>query len=114
MIFFRPTEVQSAECSAVFEAFQGSDKLGECRLLIDGSKADVFFLDYDAAEPEIGEGLLKSAYNFAANRNALIGTLSAKDSGRAHEFLNFEEVDGLPGNDIPSLLAGYCRCGKDI
>ena len=65
MIFFKPTEVLTAECTAVFEAFCGTDKLGECRLLVDGNTGDVFFLTYDIESPEIGEGLLKSAYNLS-------------------------------------------------
>ncbi len=77
MIFFKPCEVLSAECTALFQAFQNADKLGECRLLLNGDTADVYFLEYDEARPEIGEGLLKSAYNYAANRGAYMGTLSA-------------------------------------
>ncbi len=114
MIFFRPTEVLSEKCTALFEAFQNSDKLGECRLLIDGNTADVCTLVYDITQLEVGEGLLKSAYNYAANRGAYIGTLSANDSGKAHTYLNFKEKDGVLCNDIPSLLAGHCGCGKAI
>ena len=114
MIFFKPTEVLTGECTAIFEAFSGADKLGQCRLLIDGNTGDVFFLEYDVSYPEIGEGLLKSAYNYAANHGAYIGKLSAKDSGRAHTFLNFEFKNGVYSNDIPSLLAGHCCCKKDI
>ncbi len=110
MIFFNPTEVLTAECTAIFEAFCGTDKLGECRLLVDGNTGDVFFLAYDIESPEIGEGLLKSAYNYAANRGAYIGTLSAKDSGKAHTYLNFECKNGVYANDIPTLLAGHCSC----
>ena len=47
MIFFKPTEVLTSECTAVFEAFCGTDKLGECRLLVNGNTGDVFFLTYD-------------------------------------------------------------------
>ncbi len=114
MIFFRPKEILSQECTALFEAFENSDKLGECRLKIKGSSADVYLLSYDLSRPEVGEGLLKSAYNYAANRGAYIGTLSAKDSGIAHTYLNFKEEDGLLTNDIPSLLAGHCNCSPDI
>ena len=114
MIFFKPREAFSSECTAVFEAMQDEDKLGECCLLIKGNTADVYTLDYEIDAPEIGEGLLKSAYNYAANRGAYIGTLSAKDFGKAHTFLNFEEKDGVLQNDIPSLLAGHCHCGKNI
>ncbi len=114
MIFFKPCEILSAECTALFEAFQNEDKLGECRLRLNGNTADVYFLEYDKAQPEIGEGLLKSAYNYAANHEAYIGSLSAKDSGRAHLYLNFEEKNGILVNDIPSLLAGHCHCKGDI
>lgn len=114
MIFFKPTEILSGECTALFEAFQNEDKLGECHLLISGNTADVYKLDYDLSTPEIGEGLLKSAYNYGANHGAYIGTLSATDFGMAHTFLDFEEKDGIIQNDIPSLLAGHCHCGKDI
>lgn len=114
MIFFKPFEVNSAECTALFQAFQNGDKLGECRLLLNGDTADVYFLEYDEAQPEIGEGLLKSAYNYAATRKVYVGVLSAKDSGCAHLYLNFEEKDGVLLNNIPSLLAGHCHCKSDI
>lgn len=114
MIFFKPFEVLSAECTALFEAFENEDKLGECRVLLKGNTADVFALEYDKAQPEIGEGLLKSAYNYAANHGAYIGSLSAKDSGNAYLYLNFEEKDGVLCNDILSLLAGHCHCKSDI
>lgn len=114
MIFFKPFEVLSGECTALFQAFQNEDKLGECRLLIQGNTADVYMLDYNTDTPEIGEGLLKSAYNYAANHGAYIGTLSAADSGKAHTFLNFEEKGGIYQNDIPSLLAGHCHCKSNI
>ncbi len=114
MIFFKPTKISTDSCTALFEAFQGADKFGECKLLISGNVGDVYALDYDSTQPEIGEGLLKSAYNYAANHGAYIGTLSAKDDGKAHTYLNFDVKDGLLCNDIPSLLAGHCGCGKDI
>ena len=114
MIFFKPTEIHSGECTSIFEAFSGTDRLGECRLRIDGNFADVFCLEYDANSPEIGEGLLKSAYNYAANHGAYIGILSANDKGQAHAYLNFELKDGVYSNDIPSLLAGHCHCKSNI
>lgn len=110
MIFFKPTEVLSGECTAVFEAFDGADKLGECCLLVNGNLCDVFRLLYDVESPEIGEGLLKSAFNYAANHGAYIGTLSADDKGKAHKYLNFEFRNGIYVNDIPTLLAGHCSC----
>ena len=114
MIFFKPTEVLTCECTAVFEAFENSDKLGECRLLIGKSCADVYEFKYDFDRPEVGEGLLKSAYNYAANHGAYIGSLSAKDGGKAYTYLNFEEKDGIFVNDIPSLLMGHCKGNCDI
>ncbi len=110
MIFFKPFEVLSSDCTAIFRAFENEDKLGECRLLLKGNEADVYFLEYSELRPEIGEGLLKSAYNYAANRGAYIGSLSVKDSGGAHLLLDFNEKDGVLSNDIPSLLVGHCRC----
>ena len=76
--------------------------------------ADVYMLEYDKAQPEIGEGLLKSAYNYAANHGAYIGILSVKDEGKAHLLLNFEKNGDVLKNDIPSLLAGHCRCEDNI
>lgn len=114
MIFFKPTEIQNGECTALFEAFQNEDKLGECRLLLKKDGADVYMLEYDKAQPEIGEGLLKSAYNYAANHGAYIGILSVKDKGKAHLLLNFEKNGDVLKNDIPSLLAGHCRCEDNI
>lgn len=109
MIFFKPTAVNSSSCTAVFEALEGADKLGECRLLLNGSYADVYFLSYSQKTPEIGEGLLRSAYNYAANHSAYIGTLSAKEPESASKLLNFEYSNGVYFNDIPSLLSGTCK-----
>lgn len=113
MIYFKPTVVNSSSCTAVFEALEGEDKLGECRLLLNGSYADVYSLSFSKKTPEIGEGLLRSAYNYAANHSAYIGTLSAKEPENASKLLNFEFSNGVYFNDIPTLLSGTCqkKCG---
>ncbi len=109
MIFFAPHPVDSAECTAWFEALDGAAVLGTCRLLIDGNTADVFELSLTGGSAEIGEGLLRAAYNYAANKGAYWGVCSAKNAEQAVSRLRFETVNGRPENDIPTLLTGCCR-----
>ena len=63
---------------------------------------------------ENGEGLVRSALNFAANRNAY---MSRANVGRVEKepfiTLGFEEKNGFYESDIPSALTGSCgHCTK--
>lgn len=108
MIFFAPHTVESDDCTAYFEALDGETVLASCRLLISGSTADVFELSLNGADAEIGEGLLRASYNYAANKGAYWGVCSAKGAEQVTARLRFETVNGRPENDIPTLLSGSC------
>ncbi len=108
MIYFAPHIVGSADCTAYFEALDGETSLGVCRLRIDGVTADVYEIKLSDGGAEIGEGLLRAAYNFAANKGAYWGVCSAKGAEQVTARLRFETVNGRPENDIPTLLSGSC------
>ena len=107
MIFFKPLPGDGADSTAVFEALDGEECLGKCFLKLDGMTADVFYLDLSGGA-EIGEGLLRAAYNFAANKGAYWGVCSAKNAEEATKRLRFEVQNGVLQNDIPTLLTGTC------
>lgn len=108
MIYFAPNIVDTPDCTAYFEALDGETSLGVCKLRIDGVTADVYEIELSDGSAEIGEGLLRAAYNFAANKGAYWGVCSAPDAEAVTKRLRFETVNGRPENDIPTLLSGTC------
>ena len=112
MIYFAPHIVNTPECAAYFEALDGETLLGVCRLRIDGVSADVYEIALSGGDAEIGEGLLRAAYNFAANKGAYWGVCSAPNAEPITSRLRFETANGRPENDIPTLLTGAC-CAFD-
>ena len=107
MIFFKPHAQPDGE--AYFEALEGDVCLGTCRLRFDGGKADVYALSLTDGNAETGEGLLRAAYHFAANRGAYWGLCSAPGAAAVIARLRFDETAVPPQNDIPTLLSGHCK-----
>ena len=108
MIFFAPHTENTPQCTAHFDAMDGDACLGTCKLRIEGDKADVFSITLTGGDAEIGEGLLRAAYNYAANKGAYWGVCSAENAGEITARLRFETEDGVPQGDIPTLLTGFC------
>ena len=108
MVFFKPAEINTDKCSAAFDALDGEKKIGTCCLLIKDNTADIFSVELLTDDASVGEGLFRSAYNYAANKGIYMGSCSAENAQRIIDRMNFELHDGLYINDIPSLLMGSC------
>ena len=108
MLFFEPTVINSESCTARFIAKDGDIRLGICELLLHNNLADITAVSLKTDDLSIGEGLLRAALNFAANRGYYMAVFSAKDAEAVQMRLPFEQKNGRLQGDIPSLLAGTC------
>ena len=108
MLFFEPTVLNSEHCTARFTANDGDIRLGICDLLLHNNLADITAVSLKTDDLSIGEGLLRAAYNYAANKGAYWGVCSAENAGEITARLRFETEDGMPQGDIPTLLTGFC------
>lgn len=100
----------SDEVSGGYVGFEGEDVIGKCSFVIDGYSLLVKTVDFDKDKPDIGEGLLRSALNFGANRNAYYAYCSCENVTEIMKLMGFEENDGVFSGDIPTLLGGSCGC----
>ena len=106
MLFFKPTTVGSDTVTVRFDALDGEVCRGTCSLLVRDGAADVTQLS--AEDAETGEGLLRAALNYAANRGVYMAVCTAKDAESITARLPFENRGGVLTNDIPTLLTGRC------
>ena len=111
MIYFEPA-VQSSENGAVrFTAKDGASDVGFCDLLLQNSFADIVAMHLQTKDLSVGEGLLRAAFHYAANRGYYMGRFLMNDCDAVRSLLRFEWKDGVWCNDIPTLLSG--TCGKN-
>lgn len=110
MIFFKNTAIDSDGKIIEFEALDGTCILGSCTLVLGEKFADVIKLTNEASAPFAAEGLLKSAYNYAALRNYYMCKCSVKDIDKLLVRLGFELKDSEYICDIPTILTGSCSC----
>lgn len=110
MIFFKNTVLDSEGKVIVFEALDGELTLGKCTLVLDDKFADVTKLDYDASAVFAAEGLLKSAYNYAALKNYYMAKCSVDGVDSLLVRLGFNNQSGEYISDIPTILMGNCGC----
>ena len=108
MIFFEPEEVNSDICTARFTATDGASVLGICDLLVHNGVADLVSLRLDTPELSIGEGLIRAALHYAANRGIYLAVYSAKGVDAVRSRMAFCLQNGQWRNDIPTLLMGSC------
>ena len=108
MLFFEPSVINTDACTARFTAKDGDSECGICELLLHHNLADITRVSLQTSDLSIGEGLLRAALNFAANRGYYMAVFSAKDAEKVRARLPFEEKNGRLQGDIPSLLAGTC------
>lgn len=111
MIFFKPCYNDENKNEIIFEAIENEIVSGKCRLIFDENKAVVDFLSYSEDKPYLVEGLLKSAFNYAALKNYYMGYCVCDNIIPFLEKMNFIKADGVYYNDIPSILQGNC-CKK--
>ncbi len=117
MYIFKPitdknqlSKLFSDDVNGGYMGFEGDEIIGKCSLLVDGSKVIVKTIDFDKDKPDIGEGLLRAALNFGANRNAYYAYCSCENAIDIMKLMGFEEIDGVFSGDIPTLLGGSCAC----
>lgn len=111
MIFFKNTVSPDSDKTIYFEAFEDEKLMGKCTLILEDKYANVYELEYEAIYA--GEGLLKSAYNYACLNNYYMGKCTVNNADTLLMKLGFSLKDGVYENDIPSILMGSCgSCNK--
>ena len=111
MIFFKNNLNPENPQEVFFEAVEDDLLLGKCTLFLEKSKATVKSISYDINKPYIAEGLIKSAFNYAALKNCYMGYCECENIDGFLDRLNLEKQDGIYFNDIPTILQGNC-CKK--
>lgn len=111
MIFFKPTVNIENECEVFFSAIENDKVYGKCTLMIEGNKATVLNVSFDDNKPYLVEGLLRSAFNYAGQKNCYMGYCKSGDISFFLDKMNFIKDNDLYFNDIPTILQGNC-CKK--
>ena len=107
MLEFKPFDIDDKTHG--YRAEENGENIGECIFSLGGTYAEIL-----SVKTRGGEGLVRSALNFAANRSAY---MARADVGRVEKepfiTLGFEEKNGFYESDIPSALTGSCgHCAK--
>ncbi len=99
---------------AAYKAYENGEYAGKCLVTIDGGKC--FISDISTVMPDglLVEGLIRSALNFAANRNAYMAYSSQQEYKNVFTLLGFQLSGGVYEGDIPTLLLGSCCKKVDI
>ena len=106
MIFFRHENL--TETVIKFEATENDDVYGSCLLDLSDKNAVVSQMLYSQDKPYLAEGLLKSAYNYAAAKNFYMGVCKCENITSLLTRLGFEKCSDGYILDIPSILMGSC------
>ena len=110
MIFFKNTVLDADGKVIEFQALDGDTVLGECTLVLGEKFAEVTKLSFSADSVFAGEGLLKSAFNYAALKNFYMAKCSVTGIDSLLLRLGFENKGGEYISDIPTILMGSCGC----
>lgn len=111
MIFFKNESNPDCPNEIFFEAYEDDSLCGNCKLTLSDGKAIIKTIAFDNGKPYIGEGLVKSAFNFAALKNYYMGYCECENTNGFLDNMNFEKKDDVYYNDIPTILQGNC-CKK--
>ena len=109
MIFFRNTVCDADDRVIYFEAVENDVVSGNCTLVLRDRYAEVTKLEFDGKTTFIAEGLLKSAYNYAALRNFYMAKCNITSLNALLLRLGFQLKDGEYTSDIPTILMGSCK-----
>ncbi|MBR3815486.1 MAG: hypothetical protein IKJ27_02030 [Clostridia bacterium] len=114
MIFFENKPFDSCGTVVEFTASEDGKALGRCLLSLENDYAEVTELIFDNGFlVDIAEGLIKSAFNYAANKCFYMGRCSVENIDFLLKAMNFVRTENGYENDIPSILMGKCgSCGK--
>ncbi len=79
---------------------------GFCAFRLGGYTMEILEVSVPDKDAETQEGLIRSALNYGANRNAYIAFYKAQEAKSVAEMLGFSGDDF--SGEIPELLAGHC------
>lgn len=113
MIHFRPCTTTGSTNEITFEAVENDVVCGSCHMVYSSDKATVDALSFEADKPYLVEGLLKSAFNFAVQKNIYMGYCTCENITHFLDNMSFEKKDGIYVSDIPSILMGNCCKKRD-
>lgn len=109
MIYFNNTILDKNGKVIQFDAIENDIILGSCTLILEEKFAEVTMLTFDKAAPYIAEGLIKSAFNYAAIKNYYIAKCGINDIETLLIRLGFKFQNGEYISDIPTILMGSCK-----
>lgn len=121
MLRFRPGTYKDAgpeysgdERALCYNAFDDDEiRRGRIVFYLDGYSMEIIYTDVCDEDDETYEGLIRSALNYGANRNAYIAYYSAEKATGVAKLLGFEEQGDKLSGEIPFLLQGRCCKEKD-
>ncbi len=85
---------------------------GNCVFRINGYSMEILYIDVKESDPEVIEGLIRSALNFGGNRNVYIAQFKAQNGVEVAKLLGFKSENSVLTGDIPTLLKGSCCKGN--
>ena len=109
MIFFKHENI--TDTLIKFTATENDNAFGSCLLDLSDKNAVVSDIEFASDKPYLAEGLLKSAFNFAASKNFYMGVCKSENIIPLLKRLGFAEGSDGYILDIPSILMGSC-CKK--
>lgn len=110
MIFFENKTLNKEGTLICFTATEGDIILGNCVLSLERDYAEVVDITMTNDSNIIAEGLIKSAFNYAANKNFYMGRCCIENIYGLLQRMNFVRTQNGFENDIPSILMGKCVC----
>jgi len=114
MIFFEHRISEESSNRIEFNAIVNGVSEGKCTLILKSDIAEITEIFLQKKESFLIEGLIKAAFNFAANRNYYMGICSASGIDEYLDRMNFVKNEYGYSNDIPTILMGSCKgCQKE-
>ena len=110
MIFFENKPLNNDGTLVCFTAIESDFILGKCLLLLKNDYAEITEIQANDNSFIIAEGLIKAAFNYAANKNFYIGRCYSENFKKLLETMNFNKTGNIYENDIPLILMGKCGC----
>ena len=113
MIFFKNTVCETDNRVIYFEAIDNDKNVGSCTLVLGDKFAEVTKLNFDDKLTFVAEGLMKSAYNYAALKSYYMAKCNIKELDVLLLRLGFQLKNSEYVSDIPTILMGSCKnCSK--
>ncbi len=107
MIFFKPDNNNNNENVRIL-ALDGETDIGSCTVRVNGYECVLSDIYVETDDSLVIEGLIRSALNYAANRNAYTAVCRDEKYSDVLKLLGFEKIGGSYSGEIPELLKGSC------